>query len=84
MNSLFNSEKVNTERQLELDIAKALSIIFMVFVHCIIICEYLNYSLSDAYTIIVQYILGGPCAAPVFMFCMGVGIIYSKKKLFPD
>jgi len=31
MSNLFSNEKVNTGRQLELDIAKALSIIFHVF-----------------------------------------------------
>lgn len=31
MSDLFSDEKVNTGRQVELDIAKALSIIFMIF-----------------------------------------------------
>ena len=58
MNSLFDSEKVNTGRQVEIDIAKTLSIIFMVFVHCLIVCEFFQYSLSNLYLIIAQYILG--------------------------
>lgn len=31
--NLFSEQKVNTGRQVELDIAKGLSIIFMVFLH---------------------------------------------------
>ena len=37
-----------------------------------------NYSLSPAYDFVVSNVLGRPCAAPVFMFCMGVGVVYSR------
>jgi len=77
MSSLFN-EKVNTGRQLELDIAKALSIIFMIFVHAIMVIPAFNNTLSSGYLFVVGNILGRPCAAPVFMFCMGVGLVYSR------
>lgn len=76
--SLFSSEKVNVGRQVELDIAKGLSIIFMIFVHTLITAMYFPTSVTHIYSHIVDDILGGPCAAPVFMFCMGIGIVYSR------
>lgn len=78
MSNLFFTEKINTGRQVELDIAKAMSIIFMIFLHTVMVAKGFNYSLSPAYDFIVSNVLGRPCAAPVFMFCMGVGIVYSR------
>lgn len=78
MSNLFSDEKVNTGRQVELDIAKALSIVFMIFLHVLMVVKGFNYSLSPAYDFVVSNVLGRPCAAPVFMFCMGVGIVYSR------
>ena len=79
LNSLFSDEKVNTGRQVELDIAKALSIIFMIFVHVLWVILCFDNSLSNAYLLVFSNILGRPCAAPIFMFCMGVGIVYSRR-----
>ncbi len=79
MADLFSNEKVNTGRQVELDIAKALSIIFMIFLHTLMVVKGFNYSISPTYDFIFSNVLGRPCAAPVFMFCMGVGIVYSRR-----
>ena len=76
---LFDKNKVNTSRQVELDIAKAFSIIFMVLSHCLLISYFISDSTSSVFKTFVNFILGGPCAAPVFMFCMGVGIVFSRK-----
>lgn len=78
MSNLFSNEKVNTGRQVELDIAKALSIIFMIFLHSLMVIKGFNYSLSPAYDFIFSNVLGRPFAAPIFMFCMGVGVVYSR------
>lgn len=78
LDSLFADEKVNTGRQVELDIAKALSIIFMIFLHTLMVVKGFNFSLSPAYDFVFSNVLGRACAAPVFMFCMGVGIVYSR------
>ena len=75
---LFSDEKVNTGRQMELDIAKGLSIIFMVFINFLILVGDFNHSISFIYNILFADVLGGPCPAPIFMFCMGVGIVYSR------
>ena len=63
---------------MELDIAKALSIIFMIFLHTVMVVSGFNNSISPAYDFIIGNVLGRPCAAPVFMFCMGIGIVYSR------
>lgn len=78
MNNLFATDKINLGRQKELDMAKAFSIIFMVFVHVFLIALYFNNSFSKGYKLIFDDILGGPAAAPIFMFCMGVGVVYSR------
>lgn len=75
---LFSSEKVNIGRQVELDVAKALSIIFMIFLHTIMLVTMFNYDLSHSFEFTFSNILGRPFAAPIFMFCMGVGIVYSR------
>ena len=73
MSNLFSNEKVNVGRQAELDVAKALSIIFMVFLHAIMVVKGYNVGLSPTYDFVISNVLGRPYAAPIFMFCMGVG-----------
>lgn len=77
---LFSDEKVNGGRQLELDIAKCLAIVFMIALHCWFLTSYFDYNVSAGMQRIVGHLLGGPFAAPVFMFAMGVGIVYSKHQ----
>ena len=48
MLDLFSKEKVNVGRQVELDIAKVLAIIFMIFLHTLMVVKGFNYSLSPA------------------------------------
>lgn len=79
MLKLFSNEKINTGRQVELDIAKALSIIFMIFLHTIMVVTSFNNTVSPNYLFVFSDILGKPCAAPIFMFCMGVGVVYSRR-----
>ncbi len=78
--SLFAGERVNQGRQLELDVAKGLAIVFMVLVHCLETLTPLDVTAS-AY--VIEF-LGGPLSAPVFMFALGVGIVYSRKNTPSD
>ena len=78
MNNLFSKDKINTGRQIELDIAKSFSIIFMIFVHTLSAAMLLENTITMPYSVIVGNLLGGPFSAPVFMFCMGIGILYSR------
>ena len=78
ISNLFSDEKVNVGRQTELDIAKALSIVFMIFLHTMWVASNFNHAFSPTYEFVVGSVLGRPYAAPIFMFCMGIGIVYSR------
>lgn len=77
MFNLFSKEITNDKRQNELDFAKGLAIIFMVIVHVNEVYQSSSYE-GGIYNRIIEFI-GSPPAAPVFMFALGLGIIYSKK-----
>ncbi|MBN2795662.1 MAG: hypothetical protein JXR88_09665 [Clostridia bacterium] len=72
-----SKNRVNTTRQPEMDFARGLAVLFMVLIH---VQEYFfnGDALNTSFAGIVDF-LGGIPAAPVFMFLMGVGIVYSKK-----
>ena len=80
MEKLFSDERVNSGRQVELDIAKCLAIFFMIFLHCLMVTSGFNNEISPFLQKIISQLLGGPFAAPVFMFAMGVGIVYSRNQ----
>ena len=79
MVEIFSNEKINVGRQVDLDLAKAGSIIFMVFVHCLLLADSFNSSFSPIFFHGIDDLLGGPMCAPLFMFCMGVGLVYSRN-----
>lgn len=71
----------NKTRQVEIDLAKALAIIFMVFVHTYEAHWFLENSEEGAGFVcawIIEF-LGGVPAAPLFMLAMGMGVVYSKR-----
>ena len=75
---LFGREEINTSRQFEFDMAKAVCILGMVFVHCF---EALSAESADdgpAYYIMV-IVLDAIFGAGTFMASMGIGIAYSWK-----
>ncbi|WP_296801764.1 heparan-alpha-glucosaminide N-acetyltransferase domain-containing protein [uncultured Methanobrevibacter sp.] len=78
ISNLFSQKKVNTGRQVELDIVKGLSIIFMVFLHTFYVASAFHASYNPTFSFMIMNILGRPYAAVIFMFCMGVGIVYSR------
>jgi len=74
----------NDGRQFELDFAKFIAIVFMILVHCY---DYSSLYLSSSETSMVGTastlgtfieFLGAQPAAPVFMFCMGIGLVYTR------
>lgn len=70
-------KQLNVSRQLALDIARGLSVLFMVMIHTqeyFLNSEDANHLMEEA----VDF-LGGIPAAPVFMFLMGIGWVYSKR-----
>ena len=74
-------DKVNTGRQLELDVAKVFAIFYMVIVHVYEEMSAVNYWVmpDSLFRWIIEFV-GGPLAAPVFMFAMGVGMVYTKHR----
>ena len=74
--SCFHTEKTNLGRQTELDVARGFSVICMVLTH--------TYSYYSSWTenwakSFFDIVCGGPLAAAVFMFCMGINLSYSKR-----
>lgn len=65
---------------MELDLAKCLAIFFMIFLHCYFVTTGFQNTISVPMTRIIGQLLGGPFAAPVFMFSMGVGMVYSRNQ----
>ncbi len=80
MKKIFSKEPVNRGRQIELDIAKCLAIIFMIFLHTLMVTSGFANNISVPMQRGIQQLFGGPFAAPVFMFAMGVGFVYSRNK----
>ncbi|CAH1208459.1 hypothetical protein PAECIP111892_03114 [Paenibacillus auburnensis] len=70
-------EEVNKGRQLEFDVAKALAIFFMVIIHVGDNMSQLDHNGMPYYYWFLDFI-GGPMAAPMFMFAMGVGMVYTR------
>lgn len=74
---IFSDDIVNSGRQKELDMAKAVLIFLMPIVHVIIECtsaEGLTYGIPYLF----DTIIGGPLGAPMYMFAMGVGMVYTR------
>lgn len=68
--------EINGKRQTNIDLVKCAAIVFMISIHVLMI--YVD-DLSSGFNYVVNSILGGPLAAPVFMFSMGVGFAYSRS-----
>jgi uncharacterized membrane protein len=75
--NILNKEPVNGGRQLEIDITKGLAVFFMIAVH--IMYTFSNKAVESSAIGTVVDFFGDIPAAPVFMFLMGIGIVYSRK-----
>jgi len=75
----------NAGRQFELDFAKFIAIVCMILVHCYDYSSLYLDSLdapaagspSSPWGLLIEF-LGAQPAAPVFMFCMGIGLVYTR------
>ncbi len=76
MDSNVTQEFPNQGRQLGIDLAKCLSISFMVIVHCL---KQFGVDPSLPFYQYFDLIFGSILAAPVFMTAMGVGLAYSRR-----
>ena len=76
----ISSERVNTGRQYEIDCVKFFAVIFMVCIHTyeqLSSYDYHNYLPTGFFRNAIEF-LGGPMAAPVFMFAMGIGMVFTR------
>ena len=79
IDSFISSECVNTCRQFEVDCIKFFAIFFMICIHVyeqLGDYDYHNRMPEDFFRNAMEF-LGGPMAAPVFMFTMGIGMVYT-------
>ena len=77
----MNKEEINTSRQYDLDLLKALAIVSMILCHCVIMLgvHHSGYE-NDFLYWFGDVVLGDYIAvAHAFMFAMGVGFIYTDK-----
>lgn len=74
---MFSKEKINTGRQLELDIARGLAVLFMIIIH--VQLYFADVNTLDTYFADFNDFTGDIPAAPMFMFLLGVGINYTRK-----
>lgn len=81
MENILSPEKINYGRQIELDVARGLAIAYMVLGHAFEL--FTGYLFKKTLLSYIISSLGAPPAAAVFMFLMGVGIVYSKRASAP-
>lgn len=74
---LLAAAPVNTGRQLALDLARGLAVLFMILVH--VQEMFALPAVAESWLGTAVEFLGGPPAAPVFMFLLGTGIVYSRR-----
>lgn len=79
----FSEEIVNSGRQPEVDLAKAVIIFCLALVHCTIECTP-EESLASGIPYLFDSVIGGPVSAPMFMFAMGIGMVYTKHRTPQD
>lgn len=78
MDRIFSANTVNSGRQRELDLAKAICVFSLAFIHCVIECTP-EPLLAGGIPYLFDTVIGGPLSAPLFMFAMGVGMAYTSR-----
>ena len=78
MDKIFSKETINNGRQPELDLAKAVLIFCLALIHCTIECTP-EEQLAHGIPFLFDSVIGGPLSAPMFMFAMGIGMVYTKR-----
>lgn len=72
---IFSSTKVNIGRQYEFDLAKALTIVLMIWTHTF---EELSTGFAPSWSHANAMIRGSILGAVTFLFCMGTGMSYTR------
>ena len=73
--------QIETKRRSEFDYAKTLAIFFMVIIHVVEELSHVEFETlpSGFWENLIQF-GAGPLAAPVFIFSMGLGMVYSRSQ----
>ena len=79
IDGLLADTPINTERQIEVDIAKAQMVLMLPFIHCIIECTS-DEGLCNGIPYLFDTIIGGPFSAPMYLFAMGMCFVYSHRQ----
>jgi len=77
MSVILIREPLNKGRQIELDIARGLSVLFMIAVHSLE--NFADEAAQESFLGQIIDFFGGVPSAPVFMFLLGVGVVYTSK-----
>ena len=77
-NKIFSNNEINCGRQRELDLARAVIIFCLALIHCTIECTS-DEGLTSGIPYLFDTIIGGPFSAPMYMFVMGIGMVYTRK-----
>ena len=80
--ALLQEEEVNTGRQWEMDIARAIPVLCLPIIHCIIECC-TDEMLESGIPYLFDTVIGGPFSAPMYLFAMGMSLDYTRRKT-PD
>ena len=75
---IFSNEQINTSRQREFDLARAVIIFCFALIHVTIECS-TDEGLCSGIPYLFDTVIGGPFSAPMYMFVMGVGMCYTRK-----
>ncbi|HEY9060869.1 MAG TPA: heparan-alpha-glucosaminide N-acetyltransferase domain-containing protein [Pseudobacteroides sp.] len=78
LDNILSKHPVNTKRQIEVDIARGLAVFFMILVH--VTGDLSSSAVGDTLFGKTVDFFGTIPAAPVFMFLMGVGFVYSRSQ----
>ena len=70
---------INSGRQIEIDLARAVIIFCLPLIHCMIECTS-DEGLTRGIPYLFDTIIGGPLSAPMYMFVMGVGMVYTRSR----
>lgn len=72
----FSELEINKGRQYEFDLVKALTIILMIWTH---VYESFSTGFEPSLSFANAYWRGGIFGATTFMFCMGIGMVYTRS-----
>lgn len=79
---MTKQQNITTRRLPEIDLLKAFTVVFsMILIH---IWDFASNGYKTSFTWTIDAILSGILGAPVFMFCLGMGMSYSRHQSFSD